>query len=120
MSLKIPKRLKLHPSMQRSKDQEEELALRVGGRKTLASGALDVKGDVRKKGVVRIEAKTTSHKSFSVTLDMLKKIEDAAFSANELPAIVVEFIDQKGKPKSSVAVVPTYVLEMIGAWKEEQ
>ena len=120
MSLKIPKRMKLHPSMQRSKDQEQELAERVGGRKTLASGALDVKGDVRKKRVVRIEAKTTSNKSFSVTLEMVKKIEDAAFSADELPVVVVEFIDKQGKPKSSVAVVPMYVLEMIGAWKEEQ
>jgi len=118
MSVRVPKRLRVHPSIARSREQEEELALQVGGQKTLASGALDVKGDVRKKRVIRIEAKTTKNKSFSVTQEMVQKIEDAAFSANELPAIVVEFLNDKGSPQSKVAVVPVYVLEMIGVWKE--
>lgn len=92
---------------------ERELALRVGGRLTPASGARDVKGDVRKKGVMRIEAKTTAHKSFSVTLDMVRKIEEAALSGGETPALVVEFTDN-GKPICQVAVVPIYVLDLLG------
>ena len=119
MALAIPKRLKLPPSVQRSREQEDDLAFRVGGRKTIASGALDVKGDVRKKRVVRIEAKTTKNKSFSVTREMLRKIEEAAMGADELPAFVVEFNDN-GKAVASVAIVPIWVLEMMGVWKEQQ
>jgi len=120
MALKIPKRLKLHPSIQRSKYQERELAKRVGGQVTVGSGNKDVKGDVRKKRVMRIEAKTTGNKSFSVTREIIRKIEEAALASDELPALVVEFIDGKGKVQSSVAVVPLYVLEMITDFQEEQ
>lgn len=102
------------PSHDRSKKQEKALALRVGGRRTPASGALSEKGDVRRKGVVRIEAKTTKNKSFSVTLDMIQKIEDAALPCGELPIIVVEFITENGKPLREVAVVPTYILSSLG------
>ena len=99
-------------SHDRSKRQEKELAARVGGRVTLASGALSMKGDVRNVGVMRGEAKTTKHKSFSVTLDMIQKIEDAALPHGEIPAIVVEFHDN-GKKVKEVVVVPSYVLEIL-------
>ena len=115
--LKLPKSKQQHPSMIRSKVQERELAHRVGGRTVIASGALDVKGDVRKKRVMRIEAKTTQAKSFSVTLDMARKIEEAALATNELPVIVVEF-NRNGKPIAELCVVPKYVLEMIAEWVE--
>lgn len=92
---------------------EKELAERVGGRVTPGSGNKDVKGDVRKKKVVRIEAKTTKNKSFSVTLDMIEKIENAALSCNELPIIVVEF-NKDGRKLKEIAVVPTYVLDTLG------
>jgi hypothetical protein len=120
MALKIPKRQQQHRSIARSRLQEKELAKRVGGQRTVASGALDVKGDVRLKRVLRIEAKTTSKESFRVTTEMLGKIETAALASNELPAFVVEFTDARGKVRGSVAVVPLYVLEMMGAWKEGQ
>jgi len=118
MPLKLPKRLQLHPSRQRSKDQEIELASRFGGRKTAASGALDSKGDVRVKGVVRIEAKTTSKKSFPVTREMIRKIEAEAMAADEFPALVVEFIDEKGTPEMECCVVPKWVLDILcEKWK---
>lgn len=101
-------------SHKRSKQQEKALARRVGGHVTPGSGNGSIKGDVRKRGVVRIEAKTTKNKSFSVTLDMIRKIEDAALPANEMPVLVIEFIDENGRPISEVAVVPTYVLDSIG------
>lgn len=102
-----------NPSYRRSRKQEKELAGRIGGRKTVASGSKDEKGDVRLKRVVRIEAKTTKHKSFSVTLDMIRQIEDAALAADEMPVIAIEFNDGAGKKVKEVAVVPMYVLDMI-------
>lgn len=89
---------------------EQELAKKIGGRITPGSGNKDVKGDVRLKRVVRIEAKTTKNRSFSVTLDMIEKIEQAALSSGELPVIVVEFNDNNGKKLKQIVVCPMYVL----------
>lgn len=97
----------------RSKKQEKELATRVGGRLTPASGAFYVKGDVRKKRIVRIEAKTTKNRSFSVTLEMIEKIEAAALPCDELPIIIIEFNDGHGRKIKEVAVCPSYVLQDI-------
>jgi len=85
------------------------------------SGSSVQKGDVKGcfGGLVRIEAKTTGNKSFSITRDMVRKIEDAALPNNELPAIVVEFIDEYGKPVMEVAVVPTYVLMELGEMNDK-
>lgn len=103
--------LKGNSSYRRSRKQEKELATRLGGKKTLASGSKSEKGDVRVRGVLRIEAKTTKHKSFSVTIDMVRQIEDAALCSDELPCIVIEFNDGAGKKVKEIAVVPTYVLD---------
>jgi len=113
--MKEPKRLKgMHtPSHARSKNQERELARRVSGRVTQGSGNGLEKGDVRLKGVCRIEAKTTMAKSFSVTREMVEKIEIAAISSGELPVLVVEFLGSDGKPQSSVALMPMWVLDII-------
>jgi Holliday junction resolvase len=88
------------------------VAARLGGRTTPASGALGEKGDVRVAGVIRIECKTTSAKSFSITRDMIDRISDAAVASGEVPAIVVEFL-QDGMPAMSVAVVPIWVLHAL-------
>lgn len=101
-------------SHKRSPKQEKALAKRGQGRVTPASGASYQKGDVKKyNGILRIEAKTTKAKSFSVTREMVKKIEDAALPNGELPAIVVEFLGETGKPEMEVLVVPSYVLDDI-------
>lgn len=97
----------------RAPDQEREIALRIGGTTTPASGALDIKGDVRIKSVARIECKTTANKSFSVTREMVRKIEEAALGSGEVPALVVEFISPTGCPELSVAVVPIWVLDSL-------
>lgn len=101
----------LTPSHRRAPKQEASLAALVRGSRVPGSGAGDVKGDVRRKGLLRIEAKTTRHASFSVTLEMLRKIEQAATQSGEMPAIVVEFNDGKGKPLGSVAILPLYALQ---------
>jgi hypothetical protein len=97
----------------RSRQQEKSIAIRLGGKTTKASGSKSEKGDVRLRKILRLEAKTTTKKSFSITQEMLDKIEDTAISSGEMPVIEIEFIDDTGKPLRSVCVVPTYVLDMI-------
>lgn len=113
MALNLPKRLTgQHASVKRSKVQEREIATRIGGQVTKASGAgAFEKGDVRLRGLVRIEAKTTQRQSFSVTSEMLGKIEMQALQAGELPVMVIE-IDNTGK-KQQVAVMPTWALDLL-------
>jgi hypothetical protein len=100
----------------RAKKQEKELSVRMRGEMVPGSGSSTQKGDIKGcfGGLVRIEAKTTGAKSFSVTREMVRKIEDAALPNNELPAIVIEFIDERGVPQMEVAVVPTWALQHIG------
>lgn len=101
------------PSHIRSRKQEKELAKRTKGRITPGSGNKNIKGDVRVRRVARIEAKTTMHKSFSVTLDMIEKLENAALPSDEIPIIVIEFNDGRGKKLKEVAIMPTYVLDKL-------
>ena len=103
----------LTKSHKRAPKQEKEVAKRIGGRGTSASGAKHEKGDVRLKGVARIECKTTKNKSFSVTLDMIDKLEMEACLAGELPVLIIEFNDGNGKKLKEVAVCPTYVLDSL-------
>lgn len=94
---------------------EKRIAKESGGRVTPGSGCSYQKGDVKDAwGCVRIEAKGTKNKSFSVTREMVAKIEDAALPSGEIPAIVIDFLDDHGKVQSSVAVVPTYMLPLLG------
>lgn len=113
--MKIPKRIvgKKYPAQRRSIQQEKEIAKRAGGRLVKGSGRGNEKGDVRVNGVVRIEAKTTTKSSFSVTSEMASKIELAAVSAGECPAIVIEFLGKTGKPIHELAVVPMWVLNAL-------
>lgn len=98
----------------RAPKQEKALALRFAGKQVPGSGSRDQKGDVMKaRGFIRIEAKTTRNESFRVTKEILQRIEDAALPNNEIPALVVEFLDQTGKPCGEVAIVPVYALEFL-------
>lgn len=110
MSLALPKRLHgQSPSHARSRAQEKETAKRVGGRVTPGSGNGSVKGDVRLKGVVRVENKTTKNKSFSVTEDMIRKIEEATFGTDEIPVIHIEI----SSGAKTVVVMPDWALDLI-------
>lgn len=105
---------KLSPAHKRSPYQERELTRRMLGMRVAGSGNGKFhKGDIVVRNVVRIEAKTTMKKSFSVTREMIEKIRDASLSRGEIPAIVIEFIDANGKPTHEVALVPVAVLEFI-------
>ena len=97
----------------RADAQEEEWASRLqGGARVPGSGAGSRKGDVESP-VWRIECKTTAKKSFTVTREMIQKIEEAALSHSQIPAVVVEFNDDNGKKEMEVAVIPAWVLEGI-------
>lgn len=111
MPLAEPKRTRgSTKSHARSRRQESDLAARVGGKVTPRSGAgAWQKADVRVKGLARIEAKTTKHRSFSVTAEMIEKVEAAAMQASELPVIVVELAGGA----HSVAVMPMWALDLI-------
>jgi hypothetical protein len=100
-------------SHRRAPKQEKELALRVGGKRTSGSGNKMEKGDIRLKKIVRIEAKTTKNKSFSVTEEMLDKIEHAALSTGEMPVIFIEFNDGIGNKKREICVCPSYVIDLL-------
>ena len=113
-NLPTPKRLQHGAAAHnRAPVMEREIAKRVGGKVTKASGAQMEKGDARVKGVVRIEAKATSNKSFSVTREMIEKIEAAALGAGEVPFIEIELLGPNGKPMHRVAVVPTWGLDLL-------
>jgi hypothetical protein len=100
-------------SHKRAPLQEKTLARRLNGNLVPGSGSSYLKGDVRVKGVCRIEAKTTKRKSFSVTREMVRKIEDAATPHGEVPAIVVEFLDENGHPESELLVMPSYAIDAL-------
>jgi Holliday junction resolvase len=100
-------------SHKRAKKQERELAGKLNGRLTAASGAKDIKGDVRIKNVVRIEAKTTKNKSYSVTLETIEKIEAAAVQSGEMGILIVEFNDNFGRKIKDMAIMSTYALETL-------
>lgn len=110
MSLRQPKRLRgvKTASHTRAPKQEKELADRLGGKRVKGSGSGFDKGDVRIKGVALIEAKCTKNKSFSVTREMVDKLENAACAQGELPILVVEFIGY-GK----LCVCPEWALDTL-------
>lgn len=76
-----------------SRSQEKHIAKDLNAREQIASGSLPgKKGDVFRDGLLRLEAKSTRAKSFSMTTDILHKaIREAKYG--EIPAVVVHFYD---------------------------
>jgi hypothetical protein len=78
------------------KDQEKEIASRVGGKRQPMSGALkEMKSDVVSDRL-RIDCKLTDKKSYSIKLSDLKKIIEESFGQNREPVIQIRF-NQAGK-----------------------
>ena len=97
----------------RSPKAEKELAVRVGGKVTPGSGNKAQKGDVRVRGIARIEHKTTTLQTFALSREIVRKITEAGASTDEIPAIIVEFLDTAGKPVYSIACIPVHILESL-------
>lgn len=77
----------------RSMKIEDNIAEAIGGRRHKGSGALAyAKGDVRKRGRLRVESKFTQAASYRVTLADLRKI-DSECSFGETPAFDITFVE---------------------------
>lgn len=80
-------------SQRKSQQQERRVAEELGGRTQPGSGSGDfAKGDVRVKGEIRAECKTTSAASYSLKLaDLVKIHREAALGKLEMPVMSVQF-----------------------------
>lgn len=105
----VPRRLIHTKSHDRAAKQEKATAKRLGGKTVKGSGSGNEKGDVRLKGIVRIEAKHTKHKSFSVTEKIIDGIEAAVVGSGEIPVIEIEICEGRRR----CFVIPDWALEMI-------
>jgi hypothetical protein len=114
----LPKRLKgtVSDSHIRSKAQEKETAKRTGGEQTPRSGAGLVKGDVRAKGVLRVENKTTKYASFSVTTLHIDKLLDSVNGTDEVPFMQVEL---QGGHRKFVVIPDEYWDDVIKALNDK-
>lgn len=91
---RAPMRKQLRKNKRRSKEQEQDIAEELGAHVQPNSGATTgYKGDVRKKGVFRLEAKFTHAESYSVHLEDLHKIAGEC-TGFEKPVIVIDFLEQ--------------------------
>lgn len=76
----------------RSRRQERLIAKDIGGKEQPASGASwSAKGDVRKTGDLRIEAKYTDKDFFSLKLADVLKIRNEALMGGEYWALQIDF-----------------------------
>lgn len=89
-----------------SRRQEASVAQDVNGYVQKASGATEfAKGDVRSKGELRVECKTTGARSYTLKVDDITKIQSEALMGGfEDWAMQVEFQGQLGQYKK-VAVI---------------
>jgi hypothetical protein len=90
------------------------------------SGAPDFsKGDVRVKESsskigLRVECKTTSHKSYSLSIDTFRKIQSEAFAGGmEIPVMQIEYQGQQGMSKKLAVVEWATFLEMYNQYDPE-
>ena len=81
-----------------SQKSERKVASRVGDRVTPGSGNMDapsVKGDIVVKDKLRAEHKETAASSISMKREWLEKIERQALANGEMPALYIQFNDQR-------------------------
>ena len=89
----VDRRRAMKARKKRSQKQELQIAGQFDGRTQPGSGAMPwAKGDVRKKGVFRIEAKFTEAKSYSLKLEDLEKIE-AECEGAEKPIFIIDYLE---------------------------
>jgi hypothetical protein len=89
-----PRRKALRKGQRSSQKQELELAEELGGRRQPGSGNQNTaKGDVRTKGLVRVEAKLTTDDSYRLQLADFWKI-DSEKGPREFPAMVIDFLER--------------------------
>ena len=85
-------------------DRLEKLVAKdfIGGKKTIASGALPFwKQDIESDNFL-IEHKYTEAKSYSLKKSYFKDVTEEAFKLGKLPMMVIEFVD---RPELRLAVI---------------
>jgi len=102
----LGRRKGLKKAKKTSQKQEVDIAAELGGTTQPGSGnQRGAKGDVRKKGELRVEAKFTTARSFSLKLDELYKISGEC-GLGERPVFVIDFLEPgTRKPKDRFAVI---------------
>lgn len=102
----VPRRKALRHNKRASYKQEVSLAGELGGRVQPGSGnQKHAKGDLRKDGIFRLEAKLTHSDSFSLKLDELLKIQSEC-DGQERPVFVVDFLKKgTGQLRDRFAVI---------------
>jgi len=107
--------------MKRASDrQEKKIAKTIGGFKQKASGSMaHAKGDVRKHGLLRIEAKYTQSKSYTVHYEDLVKIRSECAS-QETPAFQITFMNSQLHPIDEWVLVPYAVWRKLHAASENR
>ena len=91
----VDRHKKRHSHGQRS---ERKTAKRLDGRSRPGSGAVEgAKGDIDLPAFLA-ENKTTEHKSLSLKLDWLEKIDREAREEGKSPALSIQFVDKMGNP----------------------
>ncbi|MET0465359.1 MAG: hypothetical protein ABW007_19515 [Chitinophagaceae bacterium] len=115
MSLRVPKKFDTNKGKAAAyaPKQERRLAKKLGASLTKASGAQSEKGDIRQRGIYRIECKSTENKSYSLTRETYHKIASAAASANEIPCMTVDFLNENGGVQESLAIISVENLKSI-------
>ncbi len=90
----------------KSRKQEQEIAEDIGGTAQKGSGNQPgYKGDVRKRGKYRIEAKLTEAKSYTIKREILDKIRSEC-AGLEKPAVVIDFVDRNQTTEDRWVVIP--------------
>jgi hypothetical protein len=103
--MKYPKgQNRKHKAANYSPKQERRVADLVGGKNTPASGAKEIKGDIRLKGLLRIECKATEKPEYVLTHKVIDKIKEQALTCAELPCVQVDFLGE--------TIRKVYILEM--------
>lgn len=101
--------------------QEKKIAHDIGGRRQRGSGSIaHNKGDVRKSGVFRIEAKQTRSRSYNIHLADLYKIRSEC-AGGETPAFQITFMDRDlGHPIDEWVMVPYTVWSKLNGATENR
>jgi hypothetical protein len=85
--MKYPKgQNRKHKAANYSPKQERRVADLVGGKNTPASGAKEIKGDIRLKGLLRIECKATEKSEYVLTHKVIDKIKEQAHQKSLAPS----------------------------------
>lgn len=93
----------------KTQKREREIASEIGGRAVPASGAfLGSPGDVKNDAWL-YEVKQTEKKSYSLSLKVLRKMTQEAFSVDRKPILLVSF--EEGVARDEFVVLPRRIFD---------